>query len=353
MMTASQSSAIPPDQALVLIHAIASADDGVAIVDAAGVIIYANSAHAALFGHGEPAEQIGRSWQTLYSGAPAAAQLSEIVAHVAAGRSWRGELEATRAGGGSFREDLNVTPLAGGGFLRVARLMPVSPEPTAELQRKFLSKVSHDFRTPLATMQGVIYLLQKDLAVQPDEKRERWLGLLRDAVAKLRELADGVLDLNRSEGTSTPSLPIGNSSVRQLIASVIAATEGAMNRAIVEVAPEVPVQVATHEGLLRVALGHLLSNALKYSPADAPVRVVVTRRGSGVRFSVIDVGCGIPAADQPRLWDPFFRASNVGHTPGTGLGMLIVRRAADHLGATVGFVSCQDAGSTFWIELSP
>jgi len=105
------------------------------------------------------------------------------------------------------------------------------------------------------------------------------------------------------------------------------------------------------ENLLRHILGNLLTNAHKYSPAGAPVKLVLTRDGNDAVFTIRDEGIGIPEADQPRLFEAFHRGSNVGLVSGTGLGLVIVRRSCELHGGAVAVVSTEGAGTTFTVRL--
>ena len=89
------------------------------------------------------------------------------------------------------------------------------------------------------------------------------------------------------------------------------------------------------ERLIRHAFGNLLDNALKYSPADQPVQVELSRDGQDVLFVVADRGPGIPQEDVPKLMEGFHRGANVLHIPGTGLGLVVVKRCIELCGGTV------------------
>jgi len=105
------------------------------------------------------------------------------------------------------------------------------------------------------------------------------------------------------------------------------------------------------EGLMRHVLANLISNAVKYSPAGTPVDFQVRREGDHAVFTVRDHGIGIPAADQIRLFEAFHRAKNVGETPGTGLGLLIVKRCVELHHGIISFESRENEGTTFTVRL--
>jgi len=105
------------------------------------------------------------------------------------------------------------------------------------------------------------------------------------------------------------------------------------------------------ESLLRHIFSNLLSNAVKYSTAGQTVEFGVTRAGVNAVFTVRDGGIGIPEEDLPRLFQAFHRAANVGETPGTGLGLVIVKRCVELYGGAIEVRSKPGEGTTFVVTL--
>jgi signal transduction histidine kinase len=105
------------------------------------------------------------------------------------------------------------------------------------------------------------------------------------------------------------------------------------------------------ESLLRHIFSNLLSNAAKYSPPGSPVEFTVKRDGADAVFTIRDRGIGIPESDQPRIFDAFHRAGNVGELPGSGLGLLITKRCVELHGGSIGFHSEAGSGTTFSVRL--
>ena len=110
-------------------------------------------------------------------------------------------------------------------------------------------------------------------------------------------------------------------------------------------------QVVGDESLLRHIFSNLLSNAAKYSSSASAVDFHIFRDGKNVIFLVEDHGIGIPIVDQPRIFDAFQRAGNVGEIPGTGLGLLIVKRCVELHGGDIDFKSSPEEGTTFTVRL--
>jgi len=99
--------------------------------------------------------------------------------------------------------------------------------------------------------------------------------------------------------------------------------------------------------LVRAAAENLISNGLKYSELEKPVHVRVYTEPDSWAVEVVDEGIGIPQEDQAKLFQPFFRASNIGTVPGTGLGLAIVKRAVDFHSGRIEFESSKNAGTRF------
>lgn len=220
------------------------------------------------------------------------------------------------------------------------------------MQREFVSLASHEFRTPLAALQGTLYLLRKHLNPESGAKVSRYLELQTNALATLKELVDQVLLLNRIEH-ATSGAKLAEGDLMDLLRRVRLEFNDSTSEPRVQLeGPESGIcPLRLDESLMRAAIDNLVSNALKYSPAGTEVVVALAPTATGWRISVQDRGHGVPEADQARLFQPFFRASNVGTTSGTGLGLTIVKRAAELHGGSAGFTSCAGSGSTFFIDL--
>jgi signal transduction histidine kinase len=110
-------------------------------------------------------------------------------------------------------------------------------------------------------------------------------------------------------------------------------------------------QVEMDERLLHHIIDNLLTNAAKYSAAGKTIRLSIRREGGELLVSVTDQGIGIPEKDQPRLFEGFFRASNVENRLGTGLGLAIVKKAVESHDGQIGFQSTPGQGTRFDVRL--
>jgi PAS domain S-box-containing protein len=216
------------------------------------------------------------------------------------------------------------------------------------MRGEFISLVSHEFRTPLSAIQSSHFLIKKALGETASPKLARYLSLQEESIDNLRDLVNQVLELNRADSAQPgkeqkPVKPV------QILVELIDRYNDSVDVPRVQRRLDLPedLVVLLDERLFRAAVENLVTNALKYSPIQSGVEVEAGLKGDQLVVTVKDSGRGIPAGEQARLFEPFFRGSNVGNLSGTGLGLAIVRRAAEVHGGKVAFESTQDVGSVF------
>jgi signal transduction histidine kinase len=244
-----------------------------------------------------------------------------------------------------------TAPSGEGGAEREALELARRHASYTDLQRKFISLVSHELRTPLTAIQGAHYLMGRQISrLPPDSGGQlgRLLRLQEDALRVLRDLVDQVLMLSRLDHLASQRPAFSEQHPRTVIAKSVDQFNESVAEARVDLADHLPADYAARfdVNLLRTAAENLISNALKYSPPECRVRVTLSRQGAGWQVAVADEGRGLPEAEAAKLFQPFFRASNVGTTPGTGLGLTIVQRVMDLHGGQVDFRSREGQGAT-------
>jgi len=222
----------------------------------------------------------------------------------------------------------------------------------AALRSSFIAGVSHDLRTPLAS----ILLLCENLesgAAAAGEARERTQRALRREATRLRRLVDDVLDFSRLERGQEPGLEREEVELAPFLtelASDLRERVEAAGRAL-ETPAEWPEGVASLDAhATRRALENLVDNALKHG--RGAVRLGCERRGERLVFSVTDEGPGVPDSACERIFAPFERRSANGHVGGTGLGLAIVRAIARAQGGEARVrPGPPGSGTTFELEL--
>ena len=184
------------------------------------------------------------------------------------------------------------------------------------------------------------------------EKREELLRTINKSVRRMAGMMEEVLVLGRLEAdrmTFKPAAFEFPTFCRRLCDEIASATG---NRCSIHLNLDgTPETAHGDESLLRHIFTNLLSNAVKYSAPDSAVQFVVQRAGGDAVCRITDHGCGIPEADQKRIFQAFHRGSNVRQIPGTGLGLLIVQRCVALHGGEIQFKSAEGKGTTFTIRL--
>ena len=194
------------------------------------------------------------------------------------------------------------------------------------MRRDFVANVSHELRTPLTVVGGFVETLA-DLPLEEAE-RNRYLQMIGTQTTNMRRLVEDLLTLARLENDQMPP-EASLIDVAQIAREVLADAEALSSGAHTFIAAIQPAQVLGSASELRSALGNLLSNAVRYTPAGGRIEFTVNN-AEGVVVEVKDSGAGIAAEHIPRLTERFYRVdrSRSRETGGTGLGLAIVKHIA-------------------------
>ncbi|MDX1992394.1 MAG: HAMP domain-containing sensor histidine kinase [bacterium] len=216
-----------------------------------------------------------------------------------------------------------------------------------ELKNRFGSMVSHEFRNPLAVIASSAGLLETYYDRLSPARRAEHFEKIQEQVKVLTGLLDDVLALSRAEAVTT-EITTQQVDFQQFCAGILTEMqEISTHHTIVYTATGTPCDVWVDVKLLRQAISNLLSNAVKYSPDGGRIEFTVHFESSQVVICISDQGRGIPPADLPQLFEPFYRASNVGRIAGTGLGLAIVKRGVEAHGGTITVESTVGVGTAF------
>ena len=231
----------------------------------------------------------------------------------------------------------------GGSVRRQARL--------ASLKTDLVSAVSHELKTPLASMRLLVDALLQDEHLDPAKTRD-YLQLMAVENARLSRLIENFLtfsrlERNRHRFTLKPTNP--SDVVREALTAMADRVRG--DRApMIEIDPYLPAIAADRDALV-TALLNLLDNAYKYTPANQRIAVRAFREGDHVVFAVEDNGIGIPQREQKRIFRRFYRVDQrlARETAGSGLGLSIVEAIVRAHGGRVHVSSRPEHGSTFTV----
>lgn len=221
-----------------------------------------------------------------------------------------------------------------------------------EMKSSFVSFASHEFRTPLATILSSVSLIEKYQEGKMEAMSVKHISRIKANVHSLIELLNDFLSLGKLEEGKIDHQP-HNLNIAEFSNEFVAGMSELTKpgQQIIYQFKGDGAEMVVDERLLRNVLNNLLSNAIKYSPINSKIYYNVSVTDHSVQFTVKDEGIGIPEKDQKRLFETFYRASNATQTPGTGLGLCIVKRYLDIMGGNLEFTSKENQGSTFTVHL--
>jgi signal transduction histidine kinase len=218
------------------------------------------------------------------------------------------------------------------------------------MRRDLIVAVSHDLRTPLASLRAMIEAID-DGVVDDTPTLRRYAGEMRRSVGQLVEMVDDLFELTQLDAGA-----IEIETERAALADVVRSAVMIVEPAASEKGLSVETSLADADGatcsprMVRV-LQTLLVNAVRHTPPDGTVRVAVSREDERLLVAVEDTGEGIGEADLPRIFEPFFRADPARQGPGSGLGLALAQRIVVAMGGSISVESEPNLGTRFAIDL--
>lgn len=220
----------------------------------------------------------------------------------------------------------------------------------ADLKAHFITRASHEFRTPLTVILATSESLTRYGQRLDSREKQRKLTNLRASALQLAHLLDEILALGDSPQGLAPCRP-APVEVATFCANTLAELGTFPPREIhLEVQCKPPI-ASLDPNLVRQILANLIDNAIRYSPESSKVEVHVSRSENVLCLRIEDEGAGIADTDQERIFEPFFRCEQSSEIHGVGLGLTIARRAAASHGGTITVRSRPNVGSQFIVEL--
>ncbi|WP_229051665.1 ATP-binding protein [Aeromicrobium sp. Leaf350] len=210
-----------------------------------------------------------------------------------------------------------------------------------------LAAVSHDLRTPLASIKAAASSLRNDDIDWSPEDTEALLATVEEGADRLDALVANLLDMSRLEAGAVTSRR-GPTDLEAVVSSALAGLES-LDRVSVSVDPT--VHAWADAGLLERVVENLVTNALRHAPAPAVVRVDAATSGPRVLLRVVDTGPGIAEADRERVFAPFQRLGDVPGGTGVGLGLAVARGLTEAMAGTLTLDDTPGGGTTFVVDL--
>jgi PAS domain S-box-containing protein len=282
------------------------------------------------------------------------------------------EVTARRRDGGTFEADVMMSPILNqpGGQVtsivcslrditqrkqleRELRSALMKERELSEFKSRFISRASHEFRTPLAMISTSSDLLKNYSARMSEAQRVERIERIQTEIMHLTSMLDDLLSISKAQEVGADTLQASPFDLGALFDEIV----GEMRTGI---GMDHLFEVDREQGrfdfvgdrrLLRRALINLISNALKYSDPGTRIGARLAHADGALVITVEDSGIGIPEADQEQLFEPFHRGANVANITGTGLGLAIVKQVVDLHGGRIAVESAVRKGSRFTITL--
>ena len=223
----------------------------------------------------------------------------------------------------------------------------------SQLKSRFVSMASHEFRTPLSSVQLSASLIEKYALSFDNTNIIRHVNKIKNSVGNLTGILNDFLSLEKLEAGKTEAT-FSRFDLVKLAEEIIEEMQmiAKQNQSIIYQHTGISSMVNLDQNLLKNCVFNLVANAIKYSGENTFIEFNTEVTDTHCIITVKDNGIGIPENDQKHMFEPFFRAHNTGNIPGTGLGLNIVARYTQLMNGTVHFESTQNKGTLFTIAFS-
>lgn len=221
-----------------------------------------------------------------------------------------------------------------------------------ELKTKFLSLVSHEFKTPLSGIMTSATLAGKYTETDQQEKRTKHLKTIRNKVKYLNNILDDFLSIERLE-TGKTVFKFSVFPLSKVVNEVVYDANMLLKEGQKISYPQNIDDIILNfdEKILELVLTNLINNAIKYSPENTTIFIEASKTEDILLLKIHDQGIGIPKKEQKFIFNRYFRAENAILNQGTGIGLNIVKSHLESLGGTVTFTSSENEGSTFNVSI--
>lgn len=221
-----------------------------------------------------------------------------------------------------------------------------------ELKSKFLTMVSHEFKTPLSGILTSSMLLKKYQLSEQQSNREKHIKTITNKAQYLNTILNDFLSIERLEANNI-NYKFTTFNLSTIINDVVYNANMLLKEGQhIHIPTNIDeYKITQDEKYLKLALTNILNNAIKYTPENGNIHLEVSQTDSNIQFKIIDTGIGIPENDKNFIFNRYYRAENALNIPGTGIGLNIVKVHIDNLGGSINFSSKLNEGTTFEINL--
>ncbi len=334
--------------------AVSSAASGIAITDLDGIVTYVNPTCLSMWDYEREEEVLGKPAIDFFADKK---RFAVVLKTVLEDGIWQDEVQAMRSDGSTFDVQVLanlVTDADGEPFCMMASFIDITERKKIDqLKDEFIGLVSHELRTPLTVINGCLSTLLTEWdRLSPSEVQQ----LLKDALLEsesLSHLIENLLELSRAQAQQL-ALYSELIDVRSLIRDTLTKIkrQDTTHRFVSSIPDKLPPINVDPLRIERI-LYNLLDNAVKYSPSDSQIKILVNAELDRLVIGVSDRGKGLSSSEQARIFGPFQRLENSrpDQARGAGLGLMVCRRLVEAHGGEVWVESKKGKGSTFFFSL--
>ena len=218
------------------------------------------------------------------------------------------------------------------------------------LSKEFISNVSHEFKTPIASIQGFAKLLKDDKTTE--EEKTEYLDIIIEETDRLANLSNNIQKLSRLENKDIVKLEDKIILDEQIRKCILMFNQKLDEKNINITMDEKNLKVISNEELLQQVWINLINNAIKYTPENGQIEVKLEEEEKYVIVEIKDSGIGIDEKKQKRIFEKFYQVDSSHATEGNGLGLAIVKKIVELHGGTISVESKVGEGSSFKVKLS-
>ena len=221
-----------------------------------------------------------------------------------------------------------------------------------ELKTKFLSLLSHEFKTPLSGILNSAVLIGRYTETETQDKRDKHLSTIKNKVQYLDGILNDFLSVERLDSGKV-KYKFSHFKLSKVVNEVVYNANMMLKSGQHINYPKNidDISIYNDEKILDLVLGNLLNNAIKYSPENTSIDFNIVAKKDEFIFEIIDAGIGIPLKDQKHIFERYFRAENALTSQGTGIGLNIIKGHLESLNGTISFESIENKGTKFEVKL--
>lgn len=333
--------------------------DQIIITDPDGTVIYANPAIERVTGY-KPEEAIGKKAGVLW-GNNMPKEFYEKFWDTIKNKKipFVGEITNTRKDGERYAAFISVSPVLDSTrniiyFVAIERDITKEKE-IDRMKTEFVSLASHQLRTPLTTIKWYVEMLLDGTAGKLTDNQKQYLNDVYESNEEMIKLVNTLLNISRIEQgrlTVKPKLV----DLKSLYSNILGKLKPQIEKARLIVKNDMPNdlnKIKIDPVLISNVFSNILANSIKYTRAEGKIEIKIVKEKEYLITSVSDTGIGIPKAEQERIFERFFRASNVSSTVGggNGLGLYLAKEIVESSSGKIWFESKEGKGSTFYFSL--